>query len=505
MVEEGQNGTRVSQTAPARTSLAGTAIAPLAEERGEAAGPAPDWTDVLWDVVVIGGGNAGLVSALSADDQGARVLLVERAPRHMRGGNTRHTRNIRCVHEKDAYNTGAYTYDELWADLCNVGEGPNVEELASLTVRESESMPAWMSAHGVRWQAPLAGTLHLGRTNRFFLGGGKALVNAYYREIDRRPGIRVVYDAMVDDFEFDGPECRAVVVRHADVTHRVRTKAVVCACGGFEANIEWLRRYWGDAADNYIIRGTPYNDGHVLSRLYDCGAESAGEEKGFHAIALDARSPRFDGGIATRLDTIPFGLVVNRDGVRFYDEGEEIWPKRYAMWGRHIAEQPGQIAFSFWDSKVEDLFLPPMYGVDSADDFGTLAAGLGLDPAVVTRTITEFNDAIVPGGTFDPSILDDCRTEGLQPAKSHWAQRLDTPPYHAVAMRPGITFTYMGVAVDADARIHRRDGTSFGNVFAAGEIMSGNVLSTGYLAGFGLTIGSVWGRIAGTGAAHHAG
>ncbi|MBO0892641.1 MAG: FAD-binding protein, partial [Acidothermales bacterium] len=133
----------------------------------------------------------------------------------------------------------------------------------------------------------------------------------------------------------------------------------------------------------------------------------------------------------------------------------------------------------------------------------TLATGLGLDPAVVTRTITEFNEAIVPGGTFDPAILDDCRTEGLRPAKTHWAQPLDRPPYHAVAMRPGITFTYMGVAVDADARIRRRDGASFGNVFAAGEIMSGNVLSTGYLAGFGLTIGSVWGRIAGTGAARH--
>lgn len=465
---------------------------------------APRWAEVEWDVVVVGGGNAGLVAAMSADDAGASVLLLERAPKHMRGGNTRHTRNIRCISE-DTYSGAEYTYDDLWSDLCNVGDGPNVEELASLTVRESESMPGWMAAHGVRWQAPLAGTLHLGRTNRFFLGGGKALVNTYYRELGRRRGIEVVYDAKVEDFEFDGSVCRSVVVGSGGHSQRVRAKSVVCACGGFEANLDWLRLYWGDAVDNYIIRGTPYNDGHVLARLYDLGAASAGEEKGFHAIALDARSPRFDGGIATRLDTVPFGLVLNRDGRRFHDEGEELWPKRYAMWGRHIAEQPDQIAFSLWDSKVNELFLPPMYGVETTGDLGELAGRHWRDPAVVLATVAEYNAAIVPGGTFDPSVLDDCRTEGLTPPKTHWAQAIDTPPYHLVAMRPGITFTYMGVAVNAEARVLRGDGTPFANVFAAGEIMSGNVLSTGYLAGFGLTIGSVWGRRAGTEAARHVG
>lgn len=417
----------------------------------------PDWTGVEWDVIVVGGGNAGLVAALRANDLGARVLLVERAPNHLRGGNTRHTRNIRCVHEQDAFNTGAYSYDELSADLCNVGEGPNDEEIAGLTVRQSEHMPAWMSAHGVRWQKPLSGTLHLGRTNRFFLGGGKSLVNTYYREVDRRPGIVAVYEAMLDEFVFDGPTCRSVVISYGGRSYQVRTKAVVCASGGFESNIEWLRRYWGDAADNYLIRGTPYNDGHVLARLYMEGAASAGDEKGFHAIAIDARAPRFDGGIATRLDTIPFGIVVNKHGLRFYDEGEELWPKRYATWGRHIAEQPDQIAYSLWDSKVTRLFLPPMYGATASHDLAELAAVAGLDPAVVSRTIAEFNAAVVPDGTFDPGVLDDCRTEGLRPPKSHWAQPLDTPPYYMIAMRPGITFTYMGVAVDRDARVVRED------------------------------------------------
>jgi tricarballylate dehydrogenase len=466
----------------------------------------PAWAGGEWDIVVAGGGNAALVAAIAAEEAGCRVLVLERAPVHMRGGNSRHTRNIRCIHEADSYNSGAYHYDELWKDLCNAGEGPNNEELASFTVRDSATMPAWMWDHGARWQQPLHGTLHLGRTNRFFLGGGKALINSYYRYSATRPRISVAYDAKVEELELDGQRCAAVAVAWGGALHRVRTRALICASGGFEANLEWLRRYWGDAVDNYIIRGTPYNDGHILARLYAAGAARAGQERGFHAIALDARAPKFDGGIATRLDTIPFGIVVNRYGRRFYDEGEEFWPKRYAVWGGHIARQEDQIAYSLWDAKVSRLTLPPMYGVTAGRTIEQVARALGLDDSTVAQvgqTVTEYNTAVA-NGTFDPGTLDDCHTEGITPAKSHWAQRLDTPPFYGIAMRPGITFTYMGVAVNADARVVREDGSAFGNIFAAGEIMSGNILSTGYLAGFGMTIGSVWGRQAGNMAASHA-
>jgi tricarballylate dehydrogenase len=464
--------------------------------------PAPAWAAVEWDVVVIGGGNAALVAALSAADLGSRALILERAPEPMRGGNSRHTRNIRCVHGHDEFNSGAYGYDELWEDLCGIGDGPNNEELASFTVRDSATIPQWMYDHGARWQKPLSGTLHLGTTNRFFLGGGKALLNSYYRELRGRQRVTVCYDAKVEDFEFTGDRCDALVVQFGGELHRVRTKSVVCASGGFEANLEWLRQYWGDAVDNYIIRGTPYNDGHVLMKLYDANARQVGDEKGFHAIALDARSPKFDGGIATRLDTIPFGIAVNKLGKRFRDEGEDVWPKRYAVWGAHIAGQPDQFAVSLWDSKVNNLFIPPMYGVTSANDIGEVARLVGLDGGAVAATVAEYNSAVVPG-TFNPAVLDDCYTTYLSPPKSHWAQRLDTPPYYGIAMRPGITFTYVGVAVGLDARVIREDGSTFENVFAAGEIMSGNVLSTGYLAGFGMTIGSVWGRRAGMEAASY--
>jgi tricarballylate dehydrogenase len=450
--------------------------------------------------VVIGGGNAGLAAALTAGRLADRVLLLDRGPAALRGGNTRHTRNIRCAHSwSDVSSPGSYLFAELWHDLCGVGTGPGSEKLAELTVRESENVPAWMTGQGVRWQPPLAGTLHLGRTNRFFLGGGKALVNTYHRALAQL-GVTVRYGVTVSDLVLDGDLCTGV--RTADGV--VAARAVVCASGGFEANVDWLRRYWGDAADNYLIRGSADNDGRVLAALYAHGAARAGEERGFHAVAIDARSPRFDGGIATRLDSIPFGIVVNRDGQRFYDEGEELWPKRYAIWGRNVAGQPGQIAYSLWDEKVRGLFLPPMYPPVSAGSVHDLAAALGLNPDAVAATVRSFNASIRPGGRFDPGGLDSCATEGLSPAKSHWAQPLDTPPFYAVPLRPGITFTYLGVAVTEQARVLRTDGSVLRNVFAAGEIMSGNILSTGYLAGFGLAIGHVWGRIAGAEAARGA-
>jgi tricarballylate dehydrogenase len=451
----------------------------------------PLWEGV-WDVAVIGGGNAALVSALAAADEGARVVVLERAPAVSRGGNSRHTRNVRCVHS-------GYPYDELWRDLCGVGTGPSDEALAAQTVRESQTVPDWMTRHGARWQPALRGTLSLARANRFFLGGGKALLNAYYRRA-RLAGVTVAYESTVTDLVFDGPLCTDAVV---DGEHRLRAKAFVCASGGFEANIDWLRRIWGDAALNYHIRGPRTNDGAVLARLLDAGALPAGQERGFHAVAVDARSPKFDGGIATRLDTVPFGIVVNAYGVRFADEGEDIWPKRYASWGRHIAGQPDQIAYSIWDSAVHGRFLPPMYGAYQAASVADLARLLALDPDAVEKTVASYN-AATPGGEPRPDLLDSLSTVDLDPPKSNWAGRIEHPPFYAVPMRPGITFTYLGVAVTPRGQVRLRDGGTLSNVYAAGELMSGNVLSTGYLAGFGMTIGTVWGRIAGREAAHHA-
>jgi tricarballylate dehydrogenase len=458
-----------------------------------------------YDTVVVGGGNAGLVAAMSARHVVNSVLLLERAPLWRRGGNSRHTRDIRYAHPPgEPYTTGeAYPVEELMDDLLRVGGGHN-QRMAQLVVEGSCGVAEFMTAHGVRWQDPLTGTLHLSRTNRFFLGGGKALVNSYYQTAEKM-GIEVRYEASVEDIVLDGAnQVSGVVVECDGVREEIAARAVVVTSGGFEANLEWLRRYWGDAVENYVIRGTPYNDGRVLANLLDKGAATAGDPKGFHAVALDARSPKFDGGIATRLDSVPFGIAVNKYGNRFYDEGEEFWPKRYASWGRWIAEQPDQIAYSFVDSQTIDCFLTSLYRPYEGGSIGEVAEMMGLDRAVVTETVRAFNAAIVPGGTFNPAILDNCHTEGLSPPKSHWAVPLRDPPFYGYPLRPGITFTYLGLAVDECCRVQMSSGETVENLFAAGEIMSGNVLRSGYLAGFGLTIGTVFGQIAGTQAGRYA-
>ena len=196
--------------------------------------------------------------------------------------------------------------------------------------------------------------------------------------------------------------------------------------------------------------------------------------------------------------------MVNAAGQRFYDEGEELWPKRYAIWGRNIAGQPGQIAYSLWDAKVRRTVPAARCTARPRRRLDRRARRpLGLDAHAVAPRSTEFNAAVTPGGTFDPPRLDDCATEGLHPPKSHWARRIDTPALlRDRACGPGSPSPTSASPSTEQARVLRADGRPFANVFAAGEIMSGNILSTGYLAGFGLTIGSVWGRIAGRARPH---
>jgi tricarballylate dehydrogenase len=457
-----------------------------------------------YDVLVLGGGNAALCAAITAREHGASVLLLECAPRHYRGGNSRHTRNLRYMHDTaDGLMTGPYGEDEFWDDLVRVTAGRTDERLARLTIRSSADLGQWLTARGVRFQPALGGTLHLGRTNAFFLGGGKALVNALYRTAEAL-GVAVVYEAEAQDLVIEGGWFVAARVARNGALHEVRAKALVAAAGGFEANILWLRECWGDVADNFIIRGTPYNQGRVLRVLLDRGARQVGEPTQCHAVAVDGRAPRFDGGIVTRVDCVALGVVVNQEGRRFYDEGEDFWPKRYAIWGRLVAQQPGQIGHVIIDQKAIGKFMPPVFPPVKANTIRALAGQLRLDPDVLEHTVASFNAAVRPG-TFDWTALDDCRTEGLEPPKSHWALPLDQPPFYSYSLRPGITFTYLGVGVNERARMIMADGRSSGNIFAAGEIMAGNVLGQGYLAGIGMTIGSVFGRVAGREAAAHAG
>jgi tricarballylate dehydrogenase len=425
------------------------------------------------------------------------------ASKFYRGGNTRHTRNIRCAHDAATDTlSGPYPEAEFFNDLKQVTQGATDEALARHMIAESKSVLDWLPEQGVRYQPSLGGTLSLGRTNSFFLGGGRSMLNALYLTAESL-GVAIAYEAEVVDLDIDNGMFLSATVRQGGERHTVRAATLVAACGGFESNIEWLKQYWGAAADNFLIRGTPNNRGTVLKLLHEHGVAETGDPTQCHAVAIDARAPKYDGGIITRHDSVIFGIVVNKHAQRFYDEGEEIWPKRYAIWGRLVAQQPDQIAYIVFDSSVVTMFMPTLYPPIEARTIRELASKLSLDADALENTVRDFNAAVRPG-TFDDTILDDCRTEGIAPPKSHWARRLETAPYYAYPVRPGITFTYLATRVNKEARMLMRDGKPSANMFAAGEIMAGNVLGRGYAAGMGMTIGSVFGRIAGGEAAKNA-
>ena len=456
----------------------------------------------MLDLLVIGGGNAALCAALTAREAGASVLLLESAPFEWRGGNSIHTRNIRCMHDapQDVL-TDLYSEEEFWQDLLKVTAGKTSETLARRVIRESHHVRGWMRQHGVRFQPSLSGTLHLSRTNAFFMGGGKALVNAYYRSAQAL-GVQVRYDTTVQRIELRGDRFLAA---HTDSGVRIEARACVVASGGFESNREWLREAWGQnargewPADQFAVRGTRFNQGVLLKDLIAQGADAVGDATQAHMVAVDARAPLYDGGICTRVDAVSLGIMVNRDGLRFDDEGEDFWPKRYAIWGRLVAQQPGQVGHCIIDAKAVGRFMPPVFKGEQADTLAQLACQLGVPEAAFLQTVQDYN-AACRVGTFDHAVLDDCHTEGLQPAKTHWARPIDTAPFYGYTLKPGVTFTYLGLKVDERAAVHFGGQPSV-NLFAAGEVMAGNVLGQGYTAGVGMTIGTVFGRIAGASAA----
>lgn len=467
------------------------------------------------DVLVIGGGNAALCAALMAREAGASVLLLEAAPKAWRGGNSQHTRNLRCMHDapQDVL-VEAYPEEEFWQDLLKVTGGLTNEKLARLVIKASSGCRGWMRRHGVHFQPSLSGALHTARTNAFFMGGGKALVNAYFRSAERL-GVQVRYDAGVVDIEMDGDRFVAAHIGARDVqgrhlpAERIEARTCVLAAGGFESNREWLREAWGRnergewPSDNFLIRGTRFNNGVLLRRMIDLGADTIGDPTQAHMVAIDARAPLYDGGICTRIDCVSLGIVVNRDSQRFYDEGEDFWPKRYAIWGRLVAQQPGQVGFSIIDQKALGRFMPPVFPGTTANTLEELAQRLGLPVQAFVDTVRAYNEACRTG-TFDHTRLDDCHTVGVQPAKSHWARPIDTPPFYGYPLRPGVTFTYLGLRTDETAAVHFA-GRPSPNLFVAGEMMAGNVLGKGYTAGVGMSIGTAFGRIAGVSAAAAAG
>lgn len=457
-----------------------------------------------YDVVILGGGNAGLCAAMAARETGASVLVLEHAPKALRGGNSRHARNFRVMHDAPSeLMQGIYREDEYWNDLARVGGGGVDEGVARVMIRESGRVIPWMNGRGARIESTQSSVMTASRKTAFLLGGGKALLNAYYRTAERL-NVAILYDTEVLSLRLDDRAAREVTILHQGHQRTIRAKAVVIASGSFQANVDWLKRYWGDAANHFLIRGTSYANGRVLANLLAQDIAPIGDPGRCHMVAVDGRAPKYDGGIVTRVECVPFGIVVDQNGRRFYDEGANIGPSRYSLWGQLVAQSPGQVAYAIFDSKVDGLFRPSIYPPVRAQTMAELAGQFGLDAHTLGETVRLFN-RVAGADKVGRGARGACHTKGNTPPKTRWALPIDTPPFSGYPLRPGITFSYLGVKVDGRARVLMTDERPSANLFAAGSVMAANVIGQGYLAGIGVTIGTVFGRIAGQEAARYAG
>ncbi|AFL73652.1 FAD-dependent tricarballylate dehydrogenase TcuA [Thiocystis violascens] len=454
------------------------------------------------DVLVIGGGAAALCAAIAARRAGASVLLLEEAPRWLRGGNTRHSRNLRVMHESPSpLSVGVYPEAEFASDLQRATGGTTDPALARRLIQGSAEIADWLAGSGVLFQPTASGVLPPSRKTAFLLGGGTAMVNALYATAERL-GVMIRYDCAVRDPRIGQGHLERIHCQQGSGTWALQPRAAIVCCGGSQANRDWLRDQWGNAAEGFINRGTPFATGEVLHALLRQGALPVGDPRGAYLVAVDARSPSDDGGIVTRVRCMPAGIVVDTHGRRIHDEGGDTASTRYALWGQRLAACPGQIAYLILDARGLRKAPPSLYPPLAADSIGGLAARLEIPAATLAETVARYNAAVrPPAAGADDS---DWRTDGLEPPKSRHARPLIEPPFGAWPMRPGITFTYFGIAVDADTRVRLHDGGTVENLFAAGMIMAPNLIGRGYVSGLALTIGCVFGRIAGAEAARHA-
>ncbi len=481
-------------------------------------------------VVVIGGGNAALVAAIAAREGGADVTVLERAPHALRGGNSRFTAGaMRTVYggvddlrrlmpelteaEVDRADFGSYSRERFYDDLGRVTDYRTDPELAERLIDSSFEVLCWMREKGVRF-LPLYGrqSFEVAGKVRFWggvtveaWGGGEGLVDSL-TEIACKSGVDIRYGARATalDLMRDGVDIRLETIGDAP---RMRADAVVLACGGFESNPAWRTRYLGSGWDLAKVRGTRFNTGDGIRMATEVGAATRGNFSGCHAVAWDMNAPEFGDltvGDNFQKHSYPFGIIVNRDGRRFVDEGADFRNYTYARYGREILNQPGQCAWQVFDAKVAHL-LRDEYRIikvtkATGDSIEALANRIAstetMDAEALVAEVGRFNAAVDTATPFDPTVKDGRGTAGLAVPKSNWANRLDTPPFEAYGVTCGITFTFGGLAVDAEARVLGDDGSPIPRLYAAGELVGG-LYYFNYPGGTGLTSGAVFGRTAG--------
>jgi tricarballylate dehydrogenase len=484
------------------------------------------------DVVVVGAGNAGLCAALSAREAGARVLVLEKAPTSERGGNTAFTgglfrfpfngiEDIKPLipdygpEELQAVDVGRYTQHEYRNDLDRVTEGLADPTLAEILVTQAYPTMRWLREHHqVRWLLALGRqAFNVDGKRRFYgnlileaHGGGQGLSDQLFTRAEAS-GVQIGYESKATQLVTDERGAAIGVRVHTPTSvHVVSCRAVVLAAGGFEANQEMRAQYLGPDWDLAKVRGTRFNTGDALRMALEISAQPYGHWSCCHAVAWDLLAGDVGDlriGDLHQKHSYPLGIVVNRLGHRFLDEGADFRNYTYARYGREILKQPGRQAFQIFDSKtiplLRDEYRIPQATRARADTIEALADQLTIDPLGLERTVDAFN-AAVQEGEFDPSVLDGKGTRGIDPPKSNWALRIDQPPYEGYAVTCGITFTFGGIRIDRQARVLNTEGGPIPGLFAAGELVGG-LFYYNYPGGAGLMAGSVFGRLAGASAA----
>jgi tricarballylate dehydrogenase len=486
------------------------------------------------DVIVVGGGNAALCAAITAREEGARVLLLERAPEDERGGNSSFTEGLmRFVYNgKDdivalspdltpdelASDFGRYTEENFFDDMARVTQNRTDPDLCEILVRQSNAALHWMRRQGVRF-LPQFGrqSFKVGGKFTFWggatlaaVGGGRGLVDQLYRAAEKA-GVKVLYNAWARELVHSDQGIEGIIVNVDGVTHRLASRAIVLACGGFEANAAWRARHLGPGWDLAKVRGSRYNCGDGLDMALRIGAQPAGHWSGCHAVGWERYADDF-GSFETmddyERDNYPFSIMVNADGKRFLDEGADIRNYTYAKYGRIILQQPDQFAWQIFDSSVTHM-LRPEYRARRvtkvvANTIEELADKLGdVNRDALIATIKEYNASITRDVPFNPNVKDGRRTQGLAIPKSNWAIALENPPFEAYAVTCGVTFTFGGLKVTTDAQVRDTSNRPMPGLFTAGEMLGG-LFYFNYPGATGLTSGAVFGRIAGRSAARAA-
>ncbi|MFB6160554.1 MAG: FAD-dependent tricarballylate dehydrogenase TcuA [Haloferacaceae archaeon] len=457
------------------------------------------------DIAVVGCGMAGLAAGLAAAEAGADVAILEKAPEEHRGGHTRFTESFRvptAAVELDGYEFAVpdYSPSDYYSDVMRLTNQRADNQLAKTLTREAAPMLEWLTEHGIEWETSPP---HPGYTSGRVWLDGEQFVSALVDRVEEL-GATVYYDAQARRLTRDVTNAvtGVDVVLDGERVH-LDVDGVVLASGGYESSKEKRTRYYGPGYENMKVRGSRYNTGEAIDMALDVGAKAAGEWSGAHMAIIDAASPDVEGGI-TRIDGYQYGVILNHDGERFVDEGEDARASTYAKFGREIFEQPYHEAFIVVDSKTEPdvAHMGPSRPV-TGDSIESLAHRLGIEDVDRTvETVEEYNAACDPG-EYDPDVLDGNDTSGVTPPKSNWALPLDAPPYTGYPVTGGITFAYGGVAINTDAEVLDTRDEPIEGLYAAGNA-TGGLFYNNYPGGSGLTNAAVYGRIAGERAAERA-